>query len=101
VHVSHRGTSRAGAAIRSVRIATDRLAEIAALQNTCPLAAEIAVRGLREVQVEIAPESVPGEAMARIGVPSESEFERRADMAMDVELDEIAAFDAAERQGRR
>lgn len=43
-------------AIRALGHTIRALNEIALLQDSCPLAAEAAVRGLREVKAEIAPD---------------------------------------------
>ena len=50
------GVSDVQAVIRSLGHTVRVLNEIALLQDSCPLAAEIAVRGLREVKAEVAPD---------------------------------------------
>lgn len=75
--------------IAAARVASERLEEIAQLQETCPLAAGIAVDGLREMRALIAPEAEPvvafrGSPMDRVG-------------ALDLELAGEQAFDRERR----
>jgi hypothetical protein len=75
--------------IAAARVASERLEEIALLQETCPLAARIAVEGLREMRALIAPEAEPvafrGSPMDRVG-------------ALDLEIAGEQAFDRELRQ---
>lgn len=62
--------------IAAARVASERLEEIAQLQETCPLAAGIAVDGLREMRALIAPEAAIAEAENAVAVFRGSPMDR-------------------------
>jgi hypothetical protein len=87
----------AATAVAGLRPAVDALEEIAHLNSMCPLAAEIALRGLREVKAVIATELATDhyerqleEAMARVDIPR-----------FDAEVERLDARVAAEQDSDR
>ena len=83
-------------ATRTTRISVEAFEQIANLQNTCPLAAEIAVEALREIKAVL----LPGGSMGRVGIPDRHQTRREQGVPL---RDQFAAepFDAALGEGRR
>lgn len=88
-------------ALAGLRPAMEALQEIAAIQAMCPLASEIALRGLREVKDAIVMEAATdhyerqlGEAMARVNLP-------RLDAAVERLDARVAAEQDSDRMARR